>query len=180
MGARRTETGGFTAGVEITAVAALPHDGVCAVKNGFVFNVLQEFAVTLFVMTFGNADRVENFGDRRETFTSCDLCEAGIEPVVFIIFAIGGGGEIGGGVADDTGGKVGTDRDGATFKKFEKAFGVFFFLIGGFSEDRRDLHKTLPARLGGKIGVAVAGLRFSGKTLQQVLFVLKAELCSTL
>ena len=156
--------------MEITAVAAFPDDRLGPGENGVGFDSFQERTVTLFVMTLGNADGIEDFGDGGETFLPGDFGKAGIEAVPFIIFAFGGGGKIGGGGADDTGGEFGIDGEHAAFKEFEKAFGVFFFLIGGFGKDGGNLHKAVFSGAGSKIGVAVAGLGFSGKTLQEIAF----------
>ena len=134
MGARRAEAGGIGSGVDITAVAAAPYSRIMAVKNRLVFHMFQQLAITFFVMALGNAYRIEYFGNSRKTFRSCNVGKAGIKPVVFIVFSIGGSCQIGGGIADYSGRKISADSDGSAFEKFEKAFGMFFFLFGGFSD----------------------------------------------
>ena len=156
--------------MEITAVAAFPDDRLLPGENGVGFDMFQEGAITLFVMTFGNANGVENFSDSGEAFLTGDFGKAGVETVPFVVFALGGGGEIGGGGADDTGGEIGVDIEHAALEEFEKAFSVFFFLVGGFGKNGGNLHKTVFFGAGRKIGVAVAGLGFSGKALQEIAF----------
>ncbi len=58
----------------------------------------------------------------------------------------------------------------ATFKKFEKSFGMFFFLAGGLLEDIGNLYESLLAGNGGKIAVAVARLALTRERFQQILF----------
>ena len=51
----------------------------------------------------------------------------------------------------------------------EQALGVFFFLKRGFGEDVGDLQSRLFSRTG-KIIIAVAGLRFTGKGGEDIPF----------
>jgi len=170
MSARRTGARSIGSGMQITAVAALPDDRFWPGENGVCFDIFQKFTVTSFVVTFGNADRIKDIGDGGIALLPGDFGKSGIKAVPFIVFTVGSGGEVGGGSADDPGGKFGIDGQHSAFKEFEKSFGVFFFLIGGFRKDGGNLHKTLFPGARSKIGVTVSGLGFTGKTLQKISF----------
>jgi hypothetical protein len=65
--------------------------------------------------------------------------------------------------SDDACRKSGCNFYVTALQKFEKPFGVLFFLISGFCKNIRYLNKALLFRLAGKVGVTVSCLGFTGK-----------------
>jgi len=92
---------------------------------------------------------------------------------VLVVFATGGCDKVGLAVSDDPGRIRRRDFHISTFKELEQALGVFFFLKRGFGEDVGDLHKAVFFGRTGKIIIAVAGLRFTGKGGEDIPFSLR-------
>ncbi len=74
------------------------------------------------------------------------------------------------GAPGDTGGIPGRNRSFATFKELIEQFAVLQLVFGRLKEDASDLFIALLFGYAGGNGVAVPGLRFTGKGSQQILF----------
>ena len=87
---------------------------------------------------------------------------------MLVILAAGGGYQIGLAVRDDPGGIGRLNFHFAAFQELEETLGVFLFLQGGFLEDVADQNVAIAFGFGSKEVVTVAGLRFTGKSGQDV------------
>ena len=170
MEAGGAELRGFLAFVDVAAVEAAPDDHAVALEDFAGFEVLPEVVVALLVLLLGDGDALPEDRDLGEAFFAGDAGELGVGLGPFFVFAGGGRLEVFEGVADDTRGEGGGDFDGAAFEVLEEALGVFLFLEGGLLEDLGNLDEAFLLRDAGEEVVAVAGLRFPGEGVQQVLF----------
>jgi len=165
---------GFFRFANVTAIAATPPDFAVFFKNGAVFDISEKPAIAFFVLLFGDGNIAENFGDFRKAFLVGGFRERRIIDGPFAVFAVGGGFQIFRRGADNARRERSGDFNATAFEKFEKAFGVFFFLIRGFFENIGNLDEAVFFRLAREIVVAHARLRFSCKRMEQVLFGLGA------
>ena len=114
---------------QVTAVAAFP-DGLFAFFEDLLhFDILQQGAVAFFVGLFHSGHIPELLGQFGEAFVFGVLGEASVHVGPFVIFAIGGSGQVLGGIAQFT-------------QSGKPLFGVFLFIPGGVFKDRRDLFKA--------------------------------------
>ena len=93
---------------------------------------------------------------------------------MLIIFAMGGGQQVGFAAGDDASGIGCLNFYFAALKKLEQTFGVFPFLTSGFKKDLFHKHETVFFGHTGKEVIAVARLGFTGKSCKDVLFSLAA------
>ena len=163
---------GVRTGHETAAVAAAPHDGGFAHEHAAFLDVLGEREETLFVVLLRNGDVAHHAGDFGKPFRVGDIRKRGIHFSIFVMFTGSGGVQVGFRARDDAGREGGGDFHVAAFKELEQALGVFFFLKRGFGEDVGDLHKAVFFGRTGKIIIAVAGLRFTGKGGEDIPFSL--------
>lgn len=154
---------GFGAFVEVSAVDAAPDHDAVALEYAAFGKVFPEVEVALFVLFFGVGYFFPEDGDLLEAFLSGDAGKFGVEGGPLFVFAGGGGFEVIEGGADDASGEGGGDFQHAAFEEAEEAFGVFFFVVGGFFENLGNLDQAFFARGGGEEGVAIARLRFAGE-----------------
>ena len=118
---------------------------------------MQQGTVALLVVLLDGSHQTEPLGQLVEAFLVGGLGEAVVHIRPFVVFALSGGAEVFGGVAD-------------TVQFLEPELGVFLFVFGGFQEQRRNLLVALLLGLGGEVGVLVAGLGLAGKGSHQVFF----------
>ena len=175
MGTGRAQIGSVGTFHQATAVAAAPHDGGFTREHAAFLDVLGEREETLFVVLLRNGDVAHHTGDFGKTFRVGDIRKRGIHFSIFMMFTGSGGVQVGFRARDDAGREGGSDFHVAAFKELEQALGVFFFLKRGFSEDVGDLHKAVFFGRTGKIIIAVAGLRFTGKGGEDIPFSLRTS-----
>ena len=157
MGADRADFRSLLADHEVTAFAALPHDFFALFEDSLHFDVVEKLEVAFFVGLFNGAHGAELLGEFGETFLFGGFGEAFVHVRPFVIFAFGGGLEVGGRVAE-------------TFEVLEPDLGVLTLVHGRFHEEFGDLLITFLAGDAGKVVVLVAGLGFTGKSGPEVLF----------
>ena len=124
---------------------------------------MQKFAVAFFVHFFDFAYGFKQVGQFGESFFFGFFGKRGIHVGPFIIFAVGGIEQV-----------FGRSGDVVAVQRFEPQLGVFFFVVGGFFKNFRNLNKPFFFRFGSVVGVFVAGLRFAGKSGHQVFFGFRA------
>ena len=143
---------------DMAAVAAFPNREIIADEDDAFFDVVQELAITFFVVLLDRADHPEFGGNFAEAFFRCDLGEFLIHIGPFVVFAIRGVFEV------DFGG-----RDFAIMEVFEPELGVLFLVQRGLEEDLGDLLIAFLLRFGRIVLVFGVGLAFSGESGLQAL-----------
>ena len=134
----------------MAAVAALPHFYFALGKHFCHFNVVQQGAVTLFVMLFNGSHQAEPGSQFGETLFLSRLGKAVIHIGPFVVFTAGGSLQVFCSIAD-------------ALEFFEPNLGVSFFVRSRFFEDSGDLLETFFAGDTGKVVIFIASLRFTGK-----------------
>ena len=160
--------------MQIAAIAAPPHDFLWSFEHKVVLDVLSQVEISFLMLFLGHRDGFEHGDDFRESFITRHLREPRIHGGPFVILTTGARLQILDGRFNHAGREGGRDFCLSTLEELEEPLGMFPFLIGRFLEDGLDLHVALLLRLGCEVGVAVAGLRFSGKSGQQVLLGLRS------
>ena len=155
MGADGAHAGGFLAHMDVTAVAALPDVLVAALEDHAVFQVLQQGAVALLVLLLDLAHALEQEGQLGKALLPGGLGHLLIHGGPFLILALGGGEQVGGGVANAA-------------QLLEPDLGMLLLVSGGLLEESGDLLKALLLGLGGKIVVLVAGHGLASKGFPQI------------
>ena len=159
----------FFAAHKTATVAAAPHCHMVALEHGAVLDFLQQLQETLFVEFLGNGNAAHDSRDFREAFLGSHFGEGGVHVGIFLILAACGSLQVfhsGANLACREGcGHFGL----AALKELEQTLGVLLFLVGSFGEDVGNKHVAFALGLAGKVGVAVAGLGFTGKGSEDIL-----------
>ena len=157
MGADGAELGGLLSHHDMAAIAALPDHIAIAGEDQAFFAIGQQLAIAFFMFLFnlGHAGKEER--NMIKALFLGFLGEAGIHIGPFVVFAFRGRLQIFFGGAD-------------TIQQLEPDLSMLFFIIGGFFKDIGNLDVAILARLGGKIGILVAGFAFAGKCSAEILF----------
>ena len=108
---------------------------------------------------FDSADFAEELGEVGETFLFGFFGEAGVHIGIFVVFAVGGELEVGGGVVDFVG-----------VEGFVPEFGVFFFVGASLGEEFGYLLIAVFFGLGRVVFVFDASLGFASEGFAQVFF----------
>ena len=174
MGASRAQAGSRRSFMQITAIEAAPHDLLWSLENKIVLDVHSQVEVSFFVLLLGHADSLEHSGDFRKPLITCYLSEAGIQGGPLVVLSTGSSFQVLQRRSNDAGRKSGRDLCFATLQEFEESLRVLLLLIGCLFKDGLDLYVAFLLRLGREVGVAVTGLRFPGKSRQQVLLGLRS------
>ncbi len=148
---------GLGADDDVTAVAAFPHLDFALFEDGCSFHVLEEGAVAFLVALLDGGDGAELLGEGGKAFGFGSLRKVFVHVGPFVVFAIGGSLQVGGGVTD-------------AVKFLEPQLGVFLFVVGGLQEQFGDLFVAFLLGAASKVGVLVAGLGFACKGGLEVLF----------
>ena len=141
----------------MTAVAAFPNLDFALLEHGSGLHVLEEGAVAFFVALFDSGNHAELVGESLEAFGLGGLREVFVHVGPFVVFTIGGGLQVGSGIAD-------------AFQFLEPQLGVFLLVVGGLQEQLGNLFVTFLLCAAGEVGVLVAGLGFACKGGLEVLF----------
>lgn len=137
----------------MTAVAADPNSIAIFREDFFLADITKEFPVALFVGLFNRRDAFKLFSEFFETFFASGFGEAFVHVGPFVIFASGCSLEIGFGIFD-----------GAAVKFFIPHLGVFFFIVGGFEENRGDLFEAIFFSFRGEESVFIARFGLAGES----------------
>ena len=143
------------------AVAALPHLYLALFKYRGGLHVLQQCAVSFFVVSFHLRDQTEFFRQLREALFLGGLGKSVVHIGPLVVFAGRGGSQVLLGIADP-------------LQLLEPHLRVLFFVFRGLQEQSRDLLIAFLFGDGGKISVFISGLRFPRKRRFQILFGLGA------
>ena len=141
----------------VTAVAALPYLDFTLGKDLRHLHIVQQGTVALLMVLFNGGDQTEALRQLMKAFFIGGFGKAVVHIRPLVILALSGGEKIFGGVAD-------------AVQFFEPQLGVFFLVVSGFKEQRRDLLVAFLLGLGCKIGVLVACLGLTGKGSHQIFF----------
>lgn len=145
------------ADMNMTAVAADPHNGASAAKNLSACDIFEQLCKAFFVLAFDFAHKLEFYRNVVKALGSGGFGEGVIHFRPFVMLACRRGGKV---VLGFSGG----------VQIIKPDFRVRAFVIRGFKEQIRDLLKAVRARLCGKECVLVPCLRFAGKRSHKVLF----------
>ena len=129
----------------------------------FRFHVLEKRAVSFLVSFLDSRHSSELLGKLVEALLVRLFSHTGVHIRPFVAFAFGGVQEIFRGVAELS-------------QRFEPKLRVFFFVIGGFEEQRRDLFVPRFLRHRSEIGILVASLGFARESFHKVFFGLGARI----
>ena len=164
MGADRALDRRVGADIDKPAVAALPDlFGLTGIDLAGL-DVGGERLVPLLVLLLDRGDHRKEGSDLVKAFLLGLGGHPRIHRGVLLVLAGGGHLQAGQGIGDLA----------VLHEELEPDFGVLLLVVGGLGEDGRDLLIALFLRLGGKVGVFVAGLALSCKSLPQILFGLAA------
>ena len=130
MIARRANLGRALSDDDMAAVSAFPHFHRGFFENFRRFDVFQQRAISFFVVFLDRSDKSEFRRKLREAFFFGCFCKARIHIRPFVVFARRRGNKVFRCVSD-------------AVKFLEPKFGVFFFVVGGFQKQGRDLFIAL-------------------------------------
>ena len=145
--------------MDITAVAADPHDLVVALEDDVLFQVGQQLAIALLVALLHLCNQAHDGCNLREALFLGHFGKLLVHFRPLIVLALCGVFQIGGGIGN-----------GSAMEILEPDLGVFLLVVGGLLENRGDLLKAVLLGLGCIVGVLVSCLRLSGKGCHQVGF----------
>ena len=147
--------GSLYADNDVPAVAALPYSDFAFCKNFVVFDVFKKRTITFLVMFFDSRDKAESCRKRLEALFFGVTRELLVHIRPFVVFALGCGAQIFGGVA-------------YSVKLLKPEFCVFLFVFCGFQKQSGDLLVALFFCNLSKVRVLVASLRFAGKRSHEI------------
>ena len=146
---------------QMPAVAALPHGLLALFKNALHLDIIQQGAVPFLVGLLNGGNGAEFAGQLGKALLLGLLGKGRIHISPLVILTLGGVQQVLGGIAQLT-------------QRLKPHLGVFLLVFGGLGKNFSDLLVAFLLGYTGEIGVFIAGLRFTGKGGQQVLFGLGA------
>ena len=153
--AHRAHGGGLHGQLHMAAVAAEPENLVALFEDLTVFQIFQQFQITLLVGLFDSGNALELSGQLQKALLLGGAGHFGVHTGPLLVLSGSGGHQIFGGGAD-------------AIQRLEPQLCVLFFVQGRFLKQRRDLLVALLFRLAGIVVILVPGLRLSGKRLPQI------------
>ena len=140
----------FLPDYDMAAVGTLPNGLPIAGEYQAVFHVGEQLAVTLLMLLLNLTHLVKEIGDVIETFFPRILGERGVHVGPFIILTVGSVFQI-------------LCRAADAVEQLEPNLGMLLLVLGRLQKQLGDLLVPVLLRLGGEVGVLVAGLRLTGK-----------------
>ena len=129
--------------INISAITTAPDDVTVSGKHSSRIDIVIQVAIPFFMLLLGDRYGCPRCGNYRKAFFSGDCSKSGIEMRMLLMFAVRSRKQVLGSGTDFSGRKTSGYFQIASFQKFEKTLGMFFFLIGSFFKNVCDLNKAL-------------------------------------
>ena len=128
METHRAQLRSFLSDNDVSAVAANPHGVAFSREDNAFLYIGEQTAVAFLMVALDRCYSAEFLGDVGESFFVGFLCHALIHVGPLVVFSCSGIAQV-----------VHCTGHFAAMKQLEPKFGMFFFVVGGFLKDGRDL-----------------------------------------